>query len=1416
MLELGYGEWWQLLELGYGEWWQKLETFFFTLDKVDGHASKAQSNIADGGVSGQNAKVYRGGENDDIIAGDKKQDRIKAGQGDDLVDGKGGHDVIWGEAGDDIIYGHDGNDLIYGGNDDDLILGETHDDELHGEAGHDIVSGGSGDDIVTGGEGKDDLKGGWGKDVLDGGDGNDRLDGEAGSDVLIGREGQDQLNGGGGDDILYGDAYDGDKSLKQLRTQLQAQAVAEESLESTDTAPANNSHSPIRVEAESMTLTGDAYIYTDWNNDSGDSVKTNGTSTATTTFSGQSGSYLVVARYFDEENGNGKLEFGLNGTSLNSFDLDLYTDHYYTRTVAQNLTLNAGDEFTITATADGADDAAFDYLEFIPLDNLIETRLESTTVSSTFTTYIVDDDDDDNESITTTSTWEGFRVEAESMTLVGDYYTEANSIASGGNLIKVKNQGQGKALTGFSGEAGYYNIVVGYYDENDDGIAQISAALNHVELDAWSLDQNLGSNGANAQTFTTRTVASTVFLRDGDIFELTGLRGEGNDSDELARIDYVDFVKVDWGNGSGTSANTGSIAPIEAQSSTPVVIGETIRVEAESMSLDGYLVESNSNPSGGQLIKTNSNGTATTQFSGNAGYYNIVIAYYDENDGLSTISASLDGVELDEWQLNQNLGSDYISSDNRVTRTIATQIQVNTGDELTLGGIREYGEYARIDYVEFVPVSAPVASVVETTHDDFLQGGAGNDTVYGGEGHDTLYGDSQTDDASTILKGAQTHNGHTYLFSSAGTWDEVQAEAQRLGGNLVTINDAAEESWIRDVFSDSEQLWTGLNDVAIEGQFEWISGESVTYTNWAPGEPSNSGGNEDYGVLNYFNQWHDTASNGAWTWDDQASQWQWQEGLRGVIEINATNNDILVGGSGDDTIYGNGGDDVLYGDEESSQNVTTPNNTDNHGLVGHWSFDETTGTHAKDLIGNNDGTLVNMNNPNWENGLGGGALRVSGGNDQVEVSDSASLDITDTLTLATWVRADAFESWDGLINKGQSNIAYGLSFTSDGRLAFQANYGSVTGGNGSSFQYSNARITTGRWHHVAVTYDGNNVQFYIDGQLDSTHQADITFGTNNEALMLGADLTGSHLDGALDDARVYGRALSAEEITQITTGTNSGSDSNNHSALPNGEIYNGSLYLLTDTVMTWADAQAYAETINGNLITINNAAEDQWLKDTFVTSEALWTGFSDAETEGTWQWASGEGTEWVLGGSNNNDIYVNWAPGQPDNNGGQADAAVLSHIWNDNYSGWDDTPADALFKGIIEIKLPSAEGNDVLYGGSGNDTLEGGAGNDVLDGTDAIAAGYFEKDILGGGLGRDTFVLGSDTQAYYIGASDLDYATIKDFNSTVDVLQLHGSAGDYQQQQQSGNLYLSYNDDLIAVLENVTAIDFNGSNISYT
>ncbi len=56
-------------------------------------------------------------------------------------------------------------------------------------------------------------------------------------------------------------------------------------------------------------------------------------------------------------------------------------------------------------------------------------------------------------------------------------------------------------------------------------------------------------------------------------------------------------------------------------------------------------------------------------------------------------------------------------------------------------------------------------------------------------------------------------------------------------------------------------LWIGLNDVAVEGEFVWVSGEAVDYTNWAPGEPAGNSPTEDYGGI-FVNfgvpgEWHD-------------------------------------------------------------------------------------------------------------------------------------------------------------------------------------------------------------------------------------------------------------------------------------------------------------------------------------------------------------------------------------------------------------------------------------------------------------------------------------------------------------------------------------------------------------------------------
>ena len=84
-------------------------------------------------------------------------------------------------------------------------------------------------------------------------------------------------------------------------------------------------------------------------------------------------------------------------------------------------------------------------------------------------------------------------------------------------------------------------------------------------------------------------------------------------------------------------------------------------------------------------------------------------------------------------------------------------------------------------------------------------------------------------------------NGHKYYLVGQGIWTETEAFARTLGGHLVTINDAAENAWVRANFlvpNPALNPWMGLQDADTNGTWEWISGESVTYTDWAPGEPN--------------------------------------------------------------------------------------------------------------------------------------------------------------------------------------------------------------------------------------------------------------------------------------------------------------------------------------------------------------------------------------------------------------------------------------------------------------------------------------------------------------------------------------------------------------------------------------------------
>ena len=99
-------------------------------------------------------------------------------------------------------------------------------------------------------------------------------------------------------------------------------------------------------------------------------------------------------------------------------------------------------------------------------------------------------------------------------------------------------------------------------------------------------------------------------------------------------------------------------------------------------------------------------------------------------------------------------------------------------------------------------------------------------------------------------------NGHAYKKIRFNGVEDAIAQAAKENAYLVSINDEAEQNWLERVFVAHRTL-IGLSDVQEEGQWQWHSGEPVTYTNWATYEPHDTDkGDEDYVIL-FADQWVD-------------------------------------------------------------------------------------------------------------------------------------------------------------------------------------------------------------------------------------------------------------------------------------------------------------------------------------------------------------------------------------------------------------------------------------------------------------------------------------------------------------------------------------------------------------------------------
>ncbi|NES08337.1 MAG: hypothetical protein F6K22_39660, partial [Okeania sp. SIO2F4] len=115
-------------------------------------------------------------------------------------------------------------------------------------------------------------------------------------------------------------------------------------------------------------------------------------------------------------------------------------------------------------------------------------------------------------------------------------------------------------------------------------------------------------------------------------------------------------------------------------------------------------------------------------------------------------------------------------------------------------------------------------------------------------------------------------NSSRYFFTEPKNWQAAQEEAQKVGGNLVTIRNQQEQDFLRQNVG-GQGVWIGLNDIEREGHWRWASGEPITYTHFYPGEPNNRKGREDVVEFN-----HPRSSSGLWNDTTNSPR-------RGLVEV---------------------------------------------------------------------------------------------------------------------------------------------------------------------------------------------------------------------------------------------------------------------------------------------------------------------------------------------------------------------------------------------------------------------------------------------------------------------------------------------------------------------------------------------------
>jgi len=268
--------------------------------------------------------------------------------------------------------------------------------------------------------------------------------------------------------------------------------------------------------------------------------------------------------------------------------------------------------------------------------------------------------------------------------------------------------------------------------------------------------------------------------------------------------------------------------------------------------------------------------------------------------------------------------------------------------------------------------------------------------------------------------------------------------------------------------------------------------------------------------------------------------------LRLGTDWNDTN--AFAGSLDDARIYSQalGATDIkaLYDSYDSQINVLSNPTTGtsggniNQGLVGYWNLNG----NAKDSTPYRDnGTVNGATLTTDRKGRANSAYSLNGTSNFISVANANQLNISSTITLNAWIYPTSSGSLGGIVCKDISgtitSCPYELRYEIGGTPTFYITDGSDT----VHSRGCGTTLSLNVWHMLTGVYDGSTMFLYLDGSLCvPTTAYSGAIATTTGVLEIGQQKNSLNrfFPGALDEIRVYNRALSATEIQTLYQSNN--------------------------------------------------------------------------------------------------------------------------------------------------------------------------------------------------------------------------------------------------------------------------------------